>query len=335
MEERRKSKQESRATGRSFDDIVDRDGTLKSQADSAGMTTAAEPQVEESGLRHRNTESKAAALGSATANPFADEMGVDSLLAVDEQQEAQGVPTTPVSPMTPKGGEQSHVTQQTIVDPQERQHATTLLINNGINPRNLSDSQLASFKAQSPLVQQKSIEVYAQNIARNQRYNLSNFGAVSEAGSSVMVPSVGDGPLSPPIPPKPEAYQRQRLLIDTEEASNHPSEQLLDLTPTTSTSSATADLAELNNDRQPPASNYWSVNEWAQNSAPPFYSPPQSEAADLGRQVEPQTEGSQTGSGEHASQMGSEEMDVLSEDGIGISTPGSWTEVGSQVSEEY
>lgn len=46
-------------------------------------------------------------------------------------------------------------------------------------------------------------------------------------------------------------------------------------------------------------------------------------------------EGSQADTGEHASQMGSEDLDVISEDGRGINTPGSWTEVGSQVSEDY
>ena len=46
-------------------------------------------------------------------------------------------------------------------------------------------------------------------------------------------------------------------------------------------------------------------------------------------------DGSQANSGEHASQMGSEDLDVISEDGRGVNTPGSWTEVGSQVSEDY
>ena len=46
--------------------------------------------------------------------------------------------------------------------------------------------------------------------------------------------------------------------------------------------------------------------------------------------------GSENGGGvEHVSQMGSEDLDVFSDDGAGISTPTSWTDVGSQISEEY
>ena len=158
-------------------------------------------------------------------------------------------------------------------------------------------------------------------------------------------------PMSPPVPPKPAAYQPQALLIntDTETLSNHPSEQLVDLTPTTSAapSSFADDPASLTpnetHDRQTsPANSYWSVNEWAmQHSGPAaFYSPPQSEAVgpapnDLERAMSEMMEGSQAGSGEHASQAGTEDMDVLSDDdGPGISTPGSWTDVGSQVSED-
>lgn len=47
--------------------------------------------------------------------------------------------------------------------------ANELLTMNGINPGNLSDTQFASFQQQNPQVQQKSIQVYAQNLARNQR----------------------------------------------------------------------------------------------------------------------------------------------------------------------
>ena len=207
------------------------------------MTTAAEPQAEDPGLRHRHVESQAAALGSAFANPFADEMVVDSPATLpDEPSHRSPTPTLPVPP------------------------------------------------------------------------------------------------ISPPVPPKPAAYQPQRLLIDTEEVSNHPSEQLLDLTPTTSASSANADLAELNDhNHNPSQSNFWSVNEWAQNSGTPdFYSPPRSEHPGIEEGLEAITAGSQSGnSGEHASQIGSEDLDVLSDDGAGINTPSSWTEVGSQVSEDY
>ena len=240
LEERRRSKQGAAGKAKSFDDLVDKDGALRTEVSTA-VTTAAEPQAEETGLRHRHTESQAAAARSAFANPFGDEMDVSSPATIEEDQPCRSI-----------------------------------------------------------------------------------------------TPTLPSSPTSPPVPPKPAAYQPQRLLIDTEEISNHPSEQLLDLTPTTSASSVNADLAELNDNHHPSQINFWSVNEWAQNSGPAeFYSSPRSETAGIGERSEASRASSQTHSGEHASQMGSEDIDVLSDDGAGISTPGSWTEVGSQVSEDF
>ena len=242
MEQRRKSKQGAASKAKSLDDLVEKDGSLKKE-EATAMTTAAEPQAQESGLRHRHTESQAAALGSAFANPFADETDVHSPDTLEQ-------------------------------DPPSRSQTPTLPVS----------------------------------------------------------------PVSPPVPPKPEAYQPHRLLIDTDELSSHPSEQLVDLTPTTSASSATADLAELNENHQPWRSDYWSVNEWAQSSPPAdFYSPPTNDNVGHEESQEESLEANATGSqadgGEHASQVGSEDLDEFSDDGAGISTPGSWTDVGSQFSE--
>lgn len=259
MEERRRSKQAATGKAKSFDDLVDKDGALKIDKieGTTATSSAAEAQPNESGLRHRHTESRVAALGSAYADPFADEMGV------------------PIMDAPPS--------------PQEQK------------PNSTSRSSTPTHPA-----------------------------------SSGSPPTLRDSPASPPVPPKPAAYQPQRLLIDTDELSNHPSEQLLDLTPTTSASSAAADLAELNDDLQPSRSNFWSVDEWAQNSAPAFYSPPQSEAAGgIEERIESHTDGSHAGTGEHASQVGSENMDFMSDDEAQVSTPGSWTEVGSHVSVNY
>ncbi len=276
LEERRRSKQSASPKAKSFNDLVDKDGALKTEETSA-TTTAAEPQEEDSGLRHRHIEAEAAALGSSFANPFTDEMHID--------------PPAPLS-----------ASAYDISSP--------------------------------PTIQNDSI---------------------SEPPSRSQTPTIPISAVSPPIPPKPAAYKPQhvlvdtdtvsnhpssqqvpRLLIDTDNFSNHPSEQLLDLTPTTSASSFNTDLAELKDpvQHQPTQSSYWSVNEWAENNAraTPFYSPPASEAHRMEEHV---GEGSQADSGEHASQTGSEDLDVISEDGRGINTPGSWTEVGSQVSEDY
>ena len=248
MEERRKSRQAANGKAKSFDDMVDKDGSLK--VEEAATSSVVNVQPEGSGLRHRHTESRAAALGSTYANPFADETAVPVVDARSSPEEEKNDPisrsSTPTRPVS----------------------------------------------AASP-------------------------------------PTLRDSPASPPVPPKPAAYQPQRLLIDTDEVSNHPSEQLVDLTPTTSASSAAVDLAELNDYSQPSRSNYWSVNEWAQNNAPAFYSPPLSERMDN------HTDGSHAETGEHASQIGSEDMDVMSDDEARISTPSSWTEVGSQFSDDY
>ncbi|KAL8929230.1 MAG: hypothetical protein Q9208_001313 [Pyrenodesmia sp. 3 TL-2023] len=164
----------------------------------------------------------------------------------------------------------------------------------------------------------------------------------------------------PPVPPKeplsdssaqfpkfPSENKQPRLLVDTDDISNHPSEALLDLTPTTSASSVPADFSEINNHSHPSNHSdpdFWSVHEWAENNSGParFYTPPRSEVAagepDEDRDDSRSSSGditSETGKGERISRTGSvSDMSVMSEVG-GISTPGSWTEVGSQVSEDF
>ena len=226
-----------------FDDLVDKDGALRPEENNAATTSAVQPQTEEAGLRHRVTESKAAALGSSFANPFADE----SLLEHSE-----------------------HLQEQTT--------------------------------------RQESL-------------------------SRSTTPTM---PASPPVPPKPAAYQPQRLLIDTDDISNHPSEQLVNLTPTTSASSAAADLAELDQgESHQSLSSYMSVNEWAQNqSVQSLRSPALHMAETSHHEANVSTDVSVADSAEHVSQAGTEDMDVVSDFGEGINTPGTWTEVGSQVSED-
>ncbi|KAL8688261.1 MAG: hypothetical protein Q9218_005781 [Villophora microphyllina] len=291
MEERRRSNQASSAKSRSFDDLVDEDGKLK-HGTAQATTSAAEPNAEQSsGLRNRNIEAHGAALGSAIANPFADEAYTEDFSS----------PTLPVQTSTHRS----------------------------------RSSSTATLPASPPAVPPK------EPIA------------------------------SPPIPPKepldpilsafaPQKPQQQpRLLIDTDDISNHPSEALVDLTPTTSASpsSAAAELSELQHDSYPSnnsQSNFWSVHEWAENHSAPagFYSPPaRSEAAATtpAAQVEGRSSdgeesshngedvGSEIGSIERVSAVGSasEDLDILSEVS-GIDTPvGSWSEVASQVSEDF
>jgi len=147
------------------------------------------------------------------------------------------------------------------------------------------------------------------------------------------------------------------LLGDTDNLSNHPSEQLVDLTSTNSASVPTSphhdDLASLSpfsssadDDDEAPQPVPWSLslNEWAENGNASFYSAPQSQSShsNPAAAVEHEQQVSEKGldtptvseSGEHVSQMGSDDMDVLSDFG-GASTPGTWTEVGSVVSEDF
>lgn len=81
--------------------------------------------------------------------------------------------------------------QGMMQDPQSQQ-AGQLLKNNGINPASLSASQFASFLAQDPSVQHKSIQVFAQNMSR-QRDDLSKMGRLSDQGSPMTGPGMDLG----------------------------------------------------------------------------------------------------------------------------------------------
>lgn len=77
--------------------------------------------------------------------------------------------------------------------------ANDLLMQHGINPGNLSESQFASFQQQNPAVQQKSIQVYAQNLAKNQRQqSMSHAGGnMSDQGSPIIGPGMDVNALGP------------------------------------------------------------------------------------------------------------------------------------------
>lgn len=160
--------------------------------------------------------------------------------------------------------------------------------------------------------------------------------------STPTLPAASPREAGPSTPQTPNT-----LLVDMDEVSNHPSESLVDLTPTSSPipSSHHDDLASLSpistsfqqeeeDEAPPPAPWSLSINEWAENTTASFYSAPQSQPEPQGT---PAGDGAATPtaseSGEHVSQYGSDDMDVMSE--MGISTPGSWTEVGSDSGDEF
>ncbi|EEQ33247.1 OefA [Microsporum canis CBS 113480] len=74
--------------------------------------------------------------------------------------------------MTPNGRTQP----QGMPGQQNQQQANSLLMQHGINPRNLTAAQLQSFQAQNPAVQAKSIQVYNQNLIHHTRSAMNNQG---------------------------------------------------------------------------------------------------------------------------------------------------------------
>lgn len=110
-----------------------------------------------------------------------------------KRQRIEGIPFNGQQMMpNGRGPPQGLPGQQMMADPQA-QHANQLLISNGINPGNLSESQFTSFQQQNPAVQAKSIQVYAQNLAKNQRDSMSKAGGMSDQGSPMMAPGMDLG----------------------------------------------------------------------------------------------------------------------------------------------
>ncbi|KAL8835495.1 MAG: hypothetical protein Q9170_003297 [Blastenia crenularia] len=223
----------------------------------------------------------------------------------------------------------------------------------GLRNRHIDTHEAALAHSQNPFADQFTDDTHLQDYSPSTA-PVHTSTQRSRSSSTATLPAYGT---PPPVPPKEPLIQspseiisqdsQTRLLIDTDDVSNHPSEALVDLTPTTSASSIVADLSEL--EQQPPPSthsqtNFWSVHEWAENTSAPvqFHTTHRSETiGELNGYVAENSSsedgGSETGSGERIgiSRIGSmSEMDMMSEVG-GISTPGSWSEVGSRVSEGY
>ncbi|KAL9000416.1 MAG: hypothetical protein Q9169_000933 [Polycauliona sp. 2 TL-2023] len=229
--------------------------------------------------------------------------------------------------------------------------AETHLEQNGLRNRNTEAQGLASGSAfANPFAD----EAYTPDIPSATALAIAS-SQRSRRSSTATLPA---SPAPPPVPPKEpldhvrseptsRAQQPNRPLIDTEDVSDYRSEALVDLTPTTSASSMAAELFELDEHSHPlngSQSNFWSVHEWAENNTAPaqFYTPPRSEAAPGDEERQREVEGSsidsassEADSGEEISRVGNvSDMDVMSQVS-GMSTPGSWTELGSQVSEDF
>ena len=143
--------------------------------------------------------------------------------------------------------------------------------------------------------------------------------------------------------PASEAVDRtlpSTLVVDTETISNHSSEALIDLTPTTSNSSAAhfalaEPLISLPEHQDPS----WSVHEWAESTSASFHSLPSEEHLSHVRNdsdEESLSHGEIDADVRSLSRVGTN-SDTDSEDGqtTGTCTPGSWSEIGSVISEDF
>ena len=146
---------------------------------------------------------------------------------------------------------------------------------------------------------------------------------------------------SSPPPSTPIPARQQPLQVDTETNSNHPSEALIDLTPTTSLCSTTEPelFSFSHHSSQTPPQSHRSVDEWAQNTtgAAVFYSSLQSQNAPV-IETDDTWAANASEAGEAASSLygGSERgIDSWSDVGDPYATPDSWTEAGSVTSEDY
>lgn len=93
MEAKRRAKSgehSEKVRGMSFDDMVDREGKLKKEAEGVANTTAAETVPEAEGLRHRNTE--------AMVDPFSDEKHALMDFSAEHTTHADSPATLPGTP---------------------------------------------------------------------------------------------------------------------------------------------------------------------------------------------------------------------------------------------
>lgn len=77
-----------------------------------------------------------------------------------------------------------------MMDASQAVNANDMLMRGGINPTLLSDHQFATFQQQNPQVQQKSIQVYAQNVAKSQQRQSMSKPGMQGHGSPMMQPGM-------------------------------------------------------------------------------------------------------------------------------------------------
>lgn len=333
LEEVRRAREGSGSQGQSFHDFVDQDGTLRPRVEGQGsamvasQTTATDAQDNELGLRHRKTEAKAAAFGSRLANPFADEMQMDTFPLPSPDRVKS-------PPLPPKPAAYLHQ-QQAPVEPQ--------------------------VSRDSPLTE-------TETISNHPSEHLVDLTPTTSAPGfpvtpvSTMAGAIADlAELRPPIPPRPQAYsqpqvQPQPELVSEPSSSSTPSSYL-----------STNDWAISQSQRldsqlpPPPPLPQRQPSQSLQQAPTPsdleramsdFLSQSSHSIVNVHEhEHEPEPEP------EHENESAPSEIDsrygVLSHDGFttdndsdeegeagrgrkaGIRTPSTWTDVGSQVSEDF
>ena len=95
---------------------------------------------------------------------------------------------------------------QQMMDMTATHQANQLLVKNGINPEALSPAQFASFQSQNPAIQEKSVHVYTQNLARGRGQGVPRSGMAGQ-DSPMMQPGFDMG-----APGSVEMYNQAQMM---------------------------------------------------------------------------------------------------------------------------
>jgi hypothetical protein len=321
-----------RKRGASFDDLVDDDGKLRDGQTFGVTATGADAHGkgnEEQQLRNRSVEAAGRASGAATANPFADEMVMSYNSGLSEEEAFE------------QAARESRTSSVTL------------------------DTDLVAALAASVAAAEQE---HAQRSIESQDTHPQEGSARSETSESEVLID-----LTPTTSRAPSSFHPVATPGSTGTLSANRSPALTPRTPRSTTSAAFETLPGEN--IIPPlaesgVSNFQSIHEWAESSTASFYSPPESEAGGSRRlPVDPSGQPLPTDlemhdavdaevisrpesraledmevSGPEADHSDDfSEAEVLSVSSshlqdlrsVGMSTPGTWTEVGSVVSEDH
>ena len=312
LEERRRSRGTSGATSPSFNDLVDKDGALRSQESfasenpTAAQTTATETQLDDTHLRHRTTEARAAAFGSTMANPFADEFCMEEMSRSISPQRVLSPPVPPKPAAYQPKRLISVESSQVQMSPPAHAHTETDTISNHPSEALVDFTPTTSAPGSPPL--SSPVSSAAMDLADLQPFPAQSYepsaSSPQQSSSSEAYSSVNAWAMN----------QSQRLQYppprnDRENVSSNPQ------SPTDQNHTSA-----LQTPSTPPAELERAMSEFLSLSS----------NASHASEVDAEDADSRMGVMSEASFV----SDVEDENGDGVRTPGTWTEVGSQVSED-